>query len=165
MIPQTLNTFSLNLDWLHRLIADLDDTQMVCQPAGIANHPAWTIGHLAQSCEQIGGEIGIAPWLSADWAERFGTGSKPVANRISYPTKSVLLRSLDDGFRKLSERLTAMTPADLEDPLPDVRYRRVFPTIGHAVLHILTSHTAVHVGQIIVWRRAMGLPAIPEMLV
>ena len=36
--------------------------------------------------------------------------------------------------------------------------------IGHAVLHILVSHTAVHVGQITAWRRAMELPVMNEPL-
>ena len=36
------------------------------------------------------------------------------------------------------------------------------PTVGHALLHILASHTAMRVGQIAVWRRAMGLPLVRE---
>lgn len=51
-----------------------------------------------------------------------------------------------------------MTDSELDSPLPDERYREVFPTLGHAVLHILTVHTAIHLGQISAWRRAMGLP-------
>ncbi len=42
--------------------------------------------------------------------------------------------------------------------------RGQFPTVGHAVLDILTAHTAMHVGQITVWRRAMGLAAVQEDL-
>jgi hypothetical protein len=55
-----------------------------------------------------------------------------------------------------------MSHTDLAQPLPDVRFRDQFPTVGHAVLHILAAHTALHIGQVIVWRRAMGLPAVPE---
>ena len=34
----------------------------------------------------------------------------------------------------------------------------MFPTVGHAALHILVSHAASHVGQqLIVWRRVVGL--------
>jgi hypothetical protein len=41
-------------------------------------------------------------------------------------------------------------------PLPDRMHRDKFPTVGHAVVHILTAHTAVHVGQISCWRRIAG---------
>jgi hypothetical protein len=165
MMPELLNAYRHNLDWIHRLVADLNEDQMVCQPGRYVNHPTWTIGHLVHSCEQIGGEMGTAPWLSADWAERFATGSKPVADRNAYSTKAALLLALDDGHRRLSERLALMTPTELHRPLPDVWYQQVFPAIGYAVLHILVSHTATHIGQITAWRRAMRLQAIPEMLV
>jgi uncharacterized damage-inducible protein DinB len=56
----------------------------------------------------------------------------------------------------------ALGETAMSEPLPDVRYRNRIPTVGHAVLHILTAHTAMHVGQITVWRRAMGLKAVPE---
>ena len=41
--------------------------------------------------------------------------------------------------------------------LPAERYRDLLPTIGDAVLHILAGHTAIHLGQLKVWRRAAGL--------
>ena len=50
-------------------------------------------------------------------------------------------------------------------PLPDEACRAIFPTLGHAVVHILGPHAAVHVGQISVWRRVMGFPALAEQLV
>jgi hypothetical protein len=53
----------------------------------------------------------------------------------------------------------------LAQPLPDERYRHIFPTIGHALLHILTAHAAVHVGQVSVWRRAFGLPPLSDAFV
>ncbi|MCY2954267.1 MAG: DinB family protein [Planctomycetota bacterium] len=164
MIPETLNSYALTLDHLRRLVADLDEAQVVGQCQCVVNHPAWTLGHLVYSAQAIGGEIGISPWLPADWGRRFGTGSVPVADPKAYPDKAALLRVLDDGQQRLADALTAMSESDLARPLPDVRYRDRLPSIGHAVLHILTTHTAMHVGQVVVWRRAMGLKAVNEPL-
>ena len=75
------------------------------------------------------------------------------------PTKEELLAALADGERRIVERLRAMTADDLAGPLPDERFRDVFPTLGHAVPHILAGHTAVHTGQLGAWRRAMGMGA------
>ena len=36
--------------------------------------------------------------------------------------------------------------------------------LGHAVLHILTVHAALHVAQVTVWRRAVELGALVENL-
>jgi hypothetical protein len=164
MIAEILNSFEFPLEFLRRLISHLDEGQMVCQPQNVPNHPAWTIGHLVYSGQQIGGEIGLSPWLPADWGQQFGTGSTPVADPNAYPSKAALLAALDDGKVRLTAALGKMTEGDLNQPLPDVRFRGQFPTVGHAVLHILSGHTALHIGQLTVWRRVMGLDVVPEPL-
>ena len=78
MIAEILNSYDRHLTFLRRLVSDLDKFQMVCQPKNVPNRPAWTIGHLVHSWQQIGGEIGIPPRLPADRGERPGTGSTPV---------------------------------------------------------------------------------------
>jgi hypothetical protein len=164
MVPEILNSLALNLDLLRNIVADLDENQMVAQVGGVVNHPAWTLGHLAGSFQLMGGELGLALWLPEDWAAMFGTGTTPVSDPRVYPGKAGLLHALDDGQRRLVEALADMNAAELARPLPDERFRRWVPTIGHAVLHILASHTAMHVGQLTVWRRAMGLPVVREPL-
>ena len=124
----------------------MENFQMICQPVNVPNHPAWTIGHLVYSCQQIGGEIGILPWLPSDWGQHFGTGSIPVGDTAAYPDKEALLCALEDGKDRLTAALLAMEETDLSEPLPNVRYRKQFPTIGHAVVHILSGHTAMHLG-------------------
>lgn len=163
MIAEVLGSFALTLDYLRRLVADVPDEQLTCQPAGAVNHPAWVIGHLVHSCEGMGGVLGLAPWLPEDWTSRFGYGSVPTADRGAYPGKSDLLRMLDDGQGRVSEALTRIDEKELAAPLPDEACRAVFPTLGHAVVHILGPHAAVHVGQVSVWRRVMGFapPAEP----
>jgi hypothetical protein len=154
MIPEILASYALNLNKVREIVKDLSCAEMVAQPVGAPNHAAWTIGHLVYSAERIGGELGLEPWLPEDWAKRFGTGSAPVGDPAAYPDKESLLGSLDDAQKRLTERLRAMTDEDMNQPLPDVRHRKTFPTLGHAVLHILSSHSAFHVGQLAVWSRA-----------
>lgn len=164
MIAEVLNSYDLHLEFLRTLVSDLSAEQMVVQPEGVANHPAWTIGHLVFSCQAIGGELGLDAWLPAEWEERFGTGSTPVADGAAYPEKEELLRVLDDGRQRLASALNELGETGLAASLPDERYRHRFPTIGHAVIHILSGHTALHLGQLTVWRHAMRLPLAVEPL-
>lgn len=157
MREQTLNSYALVLDYARKLLADLDDDQMVAQPVEGMNPPAWIVGHLIYSCQMIGTEMGLTPWLPDDWEERFIAGSSVDAAPAAYPIRDELLAMFDDATTKIRQRLEQMTDAELDGPLPDERYRDVFPTLGHAVLHILTVHTAIHLGQLSAWRRTMGL--------
>jgi hypothetical protein len=163
MIDEILGSFTKTLEFLQRLVADVPDQRLTHQPVGVVNHPAWIIGHLAYSFQLIGIEMGLKPWLPEYWDQKFGTGSMPGDTRDDYPSKADLLDRLSDGQRRVGDRLKSLGENDLAKPLPDVRLRPVFPTLGHAVLHVLTSHAAVHVGQLSVWRRAIGLEPLKEV--
>ena len=163
MIEFALTTGRLALDHLRRLVADLDDDQMVAQPDGAPNHPAWTLGHLTCSLHLLGGEFGLQPDPPRGWNNKFLTGSEPVADADAYPDKGELLSALNGAQARLAEHLRWLGPKTLTSPLPDEAYRKFLPAKGHALLHVLIGHVSVHVGQLTVWRRCMGLEVPPEI--
>jgi DinB family protein len=156
MRDELLNSLRIDITRLIALVKDIPDAVMTRQPAGLVNHGSWTIGHLTHSLEAIGGELGIAPWLPTDWAQRYGPGSTPTSVSTHYPSKDWLLRALHDATTRVVERLGTMTPADFAADLPDVNFRGTYPTVGHAAVHVLCSHLGVHIGQVTCWRRALS---------
>jgi DinB superfamily len=153
-----VHSFAYCLDFLREQVADVDTSDMIAQPNGIMNHPAWVIGHLTFACQLLGGAIGLPEWLPDDWAKRFGTGSVPVADVSLYETKNDALAVLRDAQVRITHAVDQIDDAQLDAPFPDESYRVVFPTIRHALTQVLVGHTANHIGQVSVWRRAMGLP-------
>ncbi len=153
-----LHSFAYCLEYLREQVADVAAPDMVAQPNGIMNHPAWVIGHLTHACQLLGGAIGLSPWLPNDWAKRFGTGSVPVADASLYETQKSLLAMLGDARVRITKAVDQIDDAHLDAPFPDESYVQVFPTIRHALTQVLVGHTANHIGQVSVWRRAMGLP-------
>jgi hypothetical protein len=153
-----LNSFAYALDYLREQVADVPAADMVAQPVGIANHPAWLIGHLAYACELLAGALGVAPWLPAGWANRYGTGSVPVADATRYEPKDAALAILRDSQSRLTDAVEQLDDARLDDLFPDESLRDLFPTVRHALTQILAGHPAFHVGQLSVWRKAMRLP-------
>jgi hypothetical protein len=122
------------------------------------NHAAWTIGHLAWAVDNGVTFLGHQPQLSS-WKELCGMASTPATARSSYPPKPQLL----DALMQAHERL-AMTvenaPADAFTAAPADRMRAGFPTVGHLLAGLMTSHYGNHLGQLSAWRRAMGFPAV-----
>ncbi len=156
----TLQSFAYSLDYLREQLADVSASDMVAQPAGIVNHPAWTIGHLTFICQMIGGVIGVSEWLPEDFASRFGSGSVPLSDAMAYESKEQLLARLRDAQSRIAQSVEALNDAHLDQPFPDPAYLDVFPTVRHALTQVLVAHTAFHIGQISIWRRAMKLPAM-----
>ena len=153
-----LHSFAYCLDFLREQVADVAAADVVAQPNGIVNHPAWVVGHLTHACQLLGGAIGLPEWLPNDWAKRFGTGSVPVADAGLYETKNDALAMLRDAQVRITRAVDQLDDSRLDEPFPDESYRVVFPAIRHALTQVLVGHTANHIGQLSVWRRAMGLP-------
>jgi len=157
VIREVLNSYSICLHQVRHLVSDLTDEQLVCQTPSCKNHAAWTIGHLVYSAQTIGAEVHIKDWLSPDWLELFATGTTPVPNVGVYPKKQELLDALEEARQRLAVRLGMLKKTDLSRALGDRRYREIFPTLGHAVLHVLTVHASIHLGQLTVWRKAIDI--------
>ncbi|MFN6963279.1 MAG: DinB family protein [Pyrinomonadaceae bacterium] len=157
-LDPVIHSFGYCLEYLRDQVSDVDDITAV--PAAVANHPAWTVGHPIYVCQLLGGVVGLEPWLPDDWESRYGSGSKPVADAGSYESKQKLLEMLDDARSRFVAALARVDDADLELEFPVPEYRAVFPTVRHSLTQVLVGHTAFHVGQVSVWRQAMGLPGI-----
>lgn len=160
MMNPTLHSFAYCLDFLREQVAPVSEADRVAQPSGILNHPAWVIGHLAYTCQMIGGAIGLSPWLPDDFAGRFGTGSVPVSDPSQYESNAIALARLADAQSRITRAVEQLTDAQLDTPFPDESYRPIFPTIRHALTQVLVAHTANHVGQLSLWRKAMGFPPL-----
>src|SRR5262249_1037541 len=139
-------------------VADVTEAEMVAQPNGFVNHPAWTIGHITAATHLLARTIGVPKWLSTEWVQHYRTGSKPISDAAPYDSKNELLSKLREAQSKISEAIEQMTDAQLDVVFPAEAYRYVFPTIRHALTQVLIGHTSFHVGQISLWRKAMGLP-------
>lgn len=160
ILQPILHSFAYSLDFLREQVATVPDADLAAQPPGIANHPAWIIGHLTYTCQMLGGVVGLEEWLPADYAARFGSGSTPLSDRAAYPPKTELLARLADAQARLADATGRLNDAALDEPFPEPAYRDVFPTVRHAITQVLVGHTAFHIGQLAVWRKAMNLPAI-----
>lgn len=151
-----LHSLSYSIDFLSEQVAGFSPAAMVEQPDGITNHAAWTLGHLAHVLTLIGGVIGIPSSLPGGWTRRYGPGSRPVGDPEVYESGESLLGIIREIAAKIETRIGEMRDEELDEPFPDEDYRSVFPTIRHALTQVLVGHTAFHVGQLSVWRKAMG---------
>ena len=161
MLDLALHLYGMNLAYAQRLTADLTDEQFTAQPVAgrEMNHAAFVVGHLAWVTDYGRNLFGLEPAFPPTWKDTFGMSAKPVADRASYPSKAELLSALEAGHARFAAACAAATPEQLQAPSPENRRAR-FPTLGHIILHILTNHEAIHLGQLSAWRRALGLPAV-----
>lgn len=152
-----LHSFSYSIEYLQDQVSDVHAALICSQPGTVANHPAWTIGHLTFALNMLGGLIGAQQPLPDDWPRLFGPESIPTPDVTAYPLKQELMTRLLDVHQRIVSSIHSLSDEQLDAIFPEEAYRDVFPTIRHALTQVLIGHTAFHVGQVAVWRRAMGL--------
>ena len=157
MLEHVVFTYAFNLGHIEQQVKDLSDEQMVQQPHGVVNHPAWTIGHLASASNQLAKVLGLDSTFPADWEEKFKTGGTPSANGAFFPPKGQLLAELTAQHARVADAIGKADPATFANEFPDEGTRKHFPTIGAFCGYLMTAHEGTHIGQLAAWRRAMGL--------
>lgn len=143
------------------MTADVLPEQWRAQPPGLQNHAAWQIGHVTYSRANVAALLGKpGPVSSADLKVRFGTGSSPEPHSVGGDDKEALLGSFWAMQNHVAEAIASTSPDVLNAPTPSEGMRARFPLVRDVVRLILTSHDALHLGQLSAWRHAMGLPRI-----
>ena len=100
MLTHMLHAYDLQLNNAKRQVGDIPDALMCTQPAGLVNHPTWSLGHLIMSAHGVGELIGIEPDAPEGWAELFKTGGTPSSDPTGQPTKAELLAEQDTPPRR-----------------------------------------------------------------
>lgn len=157
-MKSVIHSFRYTLGYLREQVEGVSDREMTLQPDGARNHPLWTIGHITFACEMLGTVIGVDEFLPACWGGKFGFGSSPSQDPSLNVSKEEALEMLAEAENRLTSAVRDLDDDALDRPFPDEAFLDVFPTIRHALTQVLVGHTAYHVGQVGVWRSAMGLP-------
>lgn len=142
---------------IEEFLGPIPDERMAEQPAGVRNHPAWTMAHLSGGISmalQLLGRDAVTPDA---WTDLAGMGTIPTDDRSAYPSKDELLSTYRNAHESLSNAVAETSDETLETVMPIEAYRPFFPTIGHAVSYFLLCHEPTHLGQMQAWRRAAGL--------
>src|SRR5262249_32436995 len=98
--------------------------------------------------------------LPKDWIGLFNLASKPTDDRTLYPAKAALWEAYEKSYQRIVDAVRSASAEDMAREFPNPKLRESLPTVGVAMIHILTSHQGQHLGQLSAWRRALGLPGV-----
>jgi hypothetical protein len=160
MLEIPLKLFTFNLEYLRLQVQDIPSEafSQAAFPGG--KPPLWILGHLAIANDyslQLLGEPAACP---PEWHATFGPGS--AAEVAGGPAAEDLLAELLRGAELVKQAVPRATPERLaqKHTVPMKQLLRFTPTVGDLVGHLLSTHFATHLGQLSVWRRQRGLPAV-----
>jgi hypothetical protein len=148
---------AMHRGYLGTLVQDIPEARMAEQFPGVPNHPAWHLGHLAVSADQLievfGGK---RRFDEATWG-KYGMGSTPVGDRAAYPSKEECLSMFDERRNALVAAFLAAPPERLTAGNPVASLAAQLPTIADLATFLILTHEGMHFGQLATWRKAAGM--------
>ena len=131
-------------------------------PGGGLNPPVWLLGHVAVVGNFALTVADAEPVDLPGWRENFGKDSEPLVYTAGFtpPTGDALRAAVRDTHDRVLEATATLDAAFLNQPVGLDRLADRFPKKGDLLTHLLTTHDAVHWGQLSAWRRAAGLPRV-----
>ena len=159
--------YRMLLGYGERLTADLTDDHLSNRPAGNVTPPVWLLGHVAIAAPYALGLLGApekGDYVPESWAENFGPGTTPLeyADGFAPPSLDELKAAIRTGHERVEAALDAADfgSLNLDEENPIEFLQKPFPTKRDMLAHLLTTHDAIHLGQLSAWRRAAGLPPV-----
>jgi len=153
----------MSIGYAEKLVGDIPAEQFATLPAKNINHPAWCIGHLGLYADRVFELVGRPELASPDPAlvELFKAGTPCTDEPGRYPAKDVLVKRFKSRWELVATVLPEVSDEHFHAPNPmEGRMKEMLPTIGAAVTFLCASHHMMHLGQISVWRRLVGLGSV-----
>lgn len=153
--------YAFLLDYIRASVADIGEDELTHQATPGTNPPVWILGHLALATDYALKTLGEPTQCPRAWHASFGPGTKPLADQKVSPTKAELLAAIEKGHELVSAAAATADPARMDEPhsIPFLKQSKL-QTNGDLLAHLLTTHEALHIGQLSVWRRATGRPPL-----
>jgi len=139
-------------------LADFTDAELFVRTCPAANHAMWQVGHLVGSEAQMAGAInGRGSILPETFTNLFKKTTATVDDPAAFPTRAELMEAFEKVRATTVETVSALKDEDLGKTAPGLP--PFASTFGQLAV-LLSTHVAMHIGQLQVMRRVLGKPVL-----
>ncbi len=168
---QSLRTLlRFNCQFLDRLTEDFDEETLDLPIVPGSNSPRWIFLHLAVGLDFALLAIGRQTLLPRPWLTQYGPGSSgdvahPAPATVKILTQIFSAAAVMDAALANLELICSVDESAVAGRLARPHSAKALQgtalvTIGDTLSHLLTTHFALHLGQLSLARRKAGMPAI-----
>ncbi len=156
----TLNKFMIA--YVLQMVQDIPEEKWYNTSSHSLNSPGWCIGHITTECDHALLHLGKERVCPGTWDVYFLQGSQPEENNDKLPKMSALLDAFQLGQKRLRLGVQKLSAEEAALPSPSKFLKPFLPKFGDWLTHMLTTHIAMHAGNIAAWRRVAGLVPISQ---
>ncbi len=160
-INPIIDLLNFQLEYLNQLMENIPDERLYEKQLEGFNSAGWIIGHLCLEPEDVIRELGIAESfkrLDENWEKWFKNSSGKIEVIDNLPNKEILMNTLNERYILLGRIYENLTLAQRNANHPSKLLSNVLTTFDAWFAHHLTTHIAMHCGNIVVWKKLIGIP-------
>ena len=149
--------FSLN--YLSALVEDIPEDRLYEGQLDHVNAPGWVLGHISVETDDGLRYAGGDQVVPQSWYDHFYYTAPRISSLDGLPQKEEMLSACKKAVIGLMDVVEVMPDELLDKPCHSEFLREHLPTERDWYVHILTTHIAIHAGNVATWRKLHGLAA------
>ena len=147
--------------YLARLINNIPDGRLYEKQLEGYNSAGWILGHLYVETEDVVAQLdkqerfGI---VEEEWRKWFKNTTGRITNLRDLPNKKELWTTLQWRYEQLGQAYLNLEEAKRQSAHPSILLKEVLTTFDAWFAHHLTTHLGIHCGNLVVWKKLVGIP-------
>lgn len=153
-----LELANFQLHYLKKIVENIPNEQLYERQLAGFNSAGWVLGHLCVEAEDVFDFLNVNyPKVPENWHVWFRNTTGKVESLEGLPSKEELLKVLDDRYAQLLTIYKFMTDEERQREHPSELLIDVVSSLDAWFAHHITTHIAIHCGNISVWKKLIGL--------
>ena len=151
---------NFQLMYLNRLVENIPDERLYEKQLEGYNSAGWILGHICIEGEDLIRQLPrktIFEKLDSNWEKWFRNSTGKITTITDLPNKEMLINTLNSRYKLLGAAYADLTIAKRNGNHPSNLLKEVLTTFDAWFAHHLTTHIAMHCGNIVVWKKMIGL--------
>ena len=157
MSKDILYIYNFQKDYLFNVLNNVSDEIAYQKQLEGFNSAGWIMGHLCAEGIDVMNKMSIENPCTINWGEIFSYNSKKLESIHELPTLTEAKNDFSKIYDILIDRFLNLTEKEKDSPAPSVLLEDILPNLSSWYIHHLTTHISVHIGNIVVWKKMLGL--------
>lgn len=157
MTSTIVSLFRFQEKYLLKLLANVSEEDLYKKQFEGFNSAGWILGHFCVEAEDVLKYYEIPYHEHADWVSLFRNTTGKIKSLDNLPSKEELLNSFKERYDLLCEKFDSLSSEELKQPHPSTFMKDFLPDIESWIAHHLTTHISLHIGNLVVWKKMIGL--------
>ena len=156
-----IDLMNFQLLYLNKLMENIPDERLYEKQLDGLNSAGWILGHICVEANDVIKQLNRKESfeeLDLNWEKWFKSSTGKIESINKLPNKAELITIVNERYIALGKAYLNLTVEQQNSLHPSKFLREVLTTFDSWYAHHLTTHIAMHCGNIVVWKKVIGLP-------